>query len=174
MPASSKRYKVNPFIENMVIPVGSKNIQISSLGGDNNILVNQATGEIAGTHVVARKKVDNEKFIKTFADYMAFTFELTRAGNKALRVVMWAMQEYAISKDVVTLDKYMLEAFLEAHKDIDPPLTLSSPTFKRGLAELTQAKIIAKTQRAGMYFINPQCMFNGDRIAFTTVIEKQD
>ncbi len=46
-------------------------------------------------------------------------------------------------------------------------------TFKRGMNELEKAQIIAKTMRKGRYFINPNFMFNGDRIAFTTLIERK-
>ncbi len=162
------RHKTNPFAENMLIPVGKKNIQITALGEGSNILVNQSTGEVTGTHVVAHKKVDKEKFVKTFADYMAFTFELSKSGNKTLRVVMWAMKEYANGKDVVNLDKYTLEEFTVAHKD----LVISYSVFARGLGELVKAKIIAKAMRAGQYYINPNCMFNGDRVAFSTVLER--
>lgn len=165
------RHSTNPFLEHMVIPVGSKKVQIMPLGKDNNILLNQSTGEVTGTHVVATKRVDKAKFVKTFADYAAFTFDLTKAGNKALRVVMWAMQQGTPHKDQVILDKYTWEEFLNAHKDIDPPLTLSYPTFTRGLSELEKAKIIAKYVRAGTYYINPDVIFSGDRIAFTTVLE---
>lgn len=170
MTIKTVRHKTNPFIKDMIIPIGTKSVRISTLGKDSNILVNQATGEVAGTHVVAHKRVDKERFIKTFADYMAFTFDLTKAGNKTLRVVMWAVQEHSMAKDVVPLDRYTHEAFLEHYKD--KRLTLSYPTFTRGLNELEKAKIIAKTVRAGTYFINPNCMFNGDRIAFSTVIER--
>lgn len=170
------RYKQNPFIENMMIPVGTKKIRISSLGKDDNILVNQKTGEVSGTHVVAHRKVDTEKFVKTFADYMAFTFDLTKSGNKALRVVMWAVKEQALSKDTVVLDKYTLQEFLDGHgfssDESDSIPALSLATFGRGLAELEKSKIIAKTERVGVYFINPNCIFNGDRIAFTTMIER--
>ena len=179
MATKTIRHKTNPFIDEMVIPVGSKNVQISTLGSEHNILVNQHTGEVSGTHVIARKKVDTTKFLKTFADYMAFTFDLTRAGNKTLRVVMWAMQEQAVSKDTVILDKHAHQDFLACHgfsekegRSSKIP-SLSYPTFARGLGELEKAKIIAKTVRAGTYFINPSCMFNGDRIAFTTLIERK-
>ncbi|WP_259272006.1 hypothetical protein [Klebsiella pneumoniae] len=39
---------------------------------------------------------------------------------------------------------------------------------------MEKAKIIAKTMRQGRYFINPNFVFNGDRIAFTTVIERKN
>lgn len=165
------RHKENPFTEGMRMTVGSKSIRVSSLGKDDNILVNQVTGEVSGTHVVARKRVDKTKFVKTFSDYMAFTFDLTKAGNKALRVVMWATKQYAVGKDKVDLGRYTYDEFLEYYADSEPPLVLSYPTYTRGLAELEKAKIIAKTMRTGHYFLNPDCLFNGDRVAFSTVIE---
>jgi len=172
MSIKTERHKVNPFVEGMEMKVGSKSVQVSTLGKDDNILVNQATGEVTGTHIVARKRVDRTKFVKTFADYMAFTFDLTKAGNKALRVLMWATKQYAIGKDRVVLDRHTYEEFMEYYSDSEPPLVLSHSTFSRGLAELEAAKIIAKTMRVGHYFINPNCLFNGDRIAFSTVIER--
>lgn len=51
-------------------------------------------------------------------------------------------------------------------------MSLSIATLKRGITELEKAQIIAKTVRKGRYFINPNFIFNGDRIAFTTVIER--
>lgn len=147
-------------------------MQIMSLGDKDNVLINQSTGEQTGTHVVATKRVDKAKFVKTFADYMAFTFDLTKAGNKALKVVMWAMQQGTPHRDQVILDKYTWEEFLKAHQSVEPPLILSYPTFTRGLGELEKAKIIAKFMRAGTYYINPSCIFSGDRIAFTTVLER--
>ena len=71
------RYKENPFLKDMVIPVKDRKIQISPLGKDNNILVNQSTGEIIGTHVTTYKKVDGEQFIKLFTANIGLTFDLT-------------------------------------------------------------------------------------------------
>ncbi len=167
------RHENNPFSDGMEIQIGSKSVRVSTFGKDDNILVNQVTGEVTGTHVVARKRVDKTKFVKTFADYMAFTFDLTKAGNKALRVVMWATKQYAVGKDKVDLGKYTYEEFLKYYEDSAPPLVLSYPTFTRGLAELEKAKIIAKTMRTGRYFLNPNCMFNGDRVAFSTILERE-
>lgn len=172
MTLKTVRHETNPFIKNMIIPVGGKNIQISTLGKGRNIIIDQKTGEVTGTHVVARKKVDKEKFIKVFVDYMAMTFELTKSGNKALRVVMWAVQNQQIGKDTVMLDMHTYNSFIEEFKNKNIILDLSYTTFKRGLAEVEKAQIIAKTTRAGSYFINPQCIFNGDRVAFTTIIEQ--
>ena len=165
-----QRYKKNPFIENMLIPVKGKQVQISKLGKDDNILVNQSTGEIQGTHLTTYKKVDGEQFIKLFTANIALTFDLSAAGIKTFNVLLWVVQNEAISKDVVVLDQMMLDDFLSNQ---ERPLKLSIATFKRGLNELEKAQIIAKTMRKSFYYINPNFVFNGDRVAFTTLIEKK-
>lgn len=170
---SGARYKSNPFLQDMIIPAKGKQIRLSSLGNENNILVNQSTGEVHGTHVTTYKKVDGEQFVKLFTANIALTFDLSAQGIKAFSVLMWAIQYGCIAKDEVYLDTHTREEFIEAHGNEEKPLRLSQPTFARGLAELTKAQIIAKTLRQGVYWINPNFVFNGDRIAFTTVIEKK-
>lgn len=164
------RYEANPFIEDMIVPVRGQRVQISKLGSDDNVLVNQTTGEVTGTHLTTYKRVDSEQFIKLFTANIALTFELGAAGIKAFSVLAWILQDRSISKDLVPMDKFVLEDFLKSQ---EKKLKLSPPTFARGLAELEKAKIIAKHVRIGWYFINPNFVFNGDRVAFTTVIERK-
>lgn len=167
------RYKSNPFLANMIIPVKGRQVRLSPLGQKDNILVNQSTGEVQGTHVTTYKRVDGAQFIKLFAANIALTFDLSAPGIKAFTVVMWCLQHKALSKDEIHLDTFTREDFIEAHKDSKRPLRLSQATFSRGLAELTKAQVIAKTMRQGVYWINPNFAFNGDRIAFTTLIERK-
>ena len=169
---SDGRYRTNPFLEGMIIPVKGKQVRLSKLGKDDNILINQSTGEVLGTHVTTYKPADAEQFVKLFTANIALTFDLKSPGIKAFSVLLWSVQNKALSKDEVPLDVLVLEEFTEAHIRKEPPLRLSQATFLRGLAELVRAQIIAKTMRQGWYFINPNFIFNGDRIAFTTVIEK--
>lgn len=168
------RYKTNPFIEDLSITYKSKQVSVSALGKDNNILVNQETGEVTGTHVVTYKKVDSAEFIKLFAKNIALTFELSGAGFKTLMVLVWVMQNNTINRDNVTLDQYTFDDFHSSHGVGDPPLVsnFAISTFKKGLAELVRAKIIANSVRRGDYFINPNFVFNGSRIAFTNAIER--
>ena len=167
------RHEVNPFVDGMNIPVKRKNVQVSRLGKESNVLVNRYTGEEHGTHVTTYRKVDAEQFVKLFTANVALTFNLKPAGIKALSVLIWTVQKSAINKDLIMLDKYVLAEFMEAHKDNEPPLKLSAATFLRGLAELESAKIIAKNIRKGWYFINPNFVFSGDRIAFSQIIERE-
>jgi hypothetical protein len=170
---SVTRHKFNPFLSDMIVPVKNKQVRLSRLGREDNVLVNQGTGEILGTHVTTYKRVDGEQFVKMFTANIAMTFDLSSSGIKAFTVLMWAVQHRALAKDELDLDGLTLVEFMEAHKDREPQLKLSSATFGRGLAELEKAQIIAKTLRQGRYFINPNFVFNGDRIAFTTVIERK-
>jgi len=171
---SLQRYETNPFIADMVIPVKGKQVKVSSIGKEDNIVVNQSTGEVQGTHLTTYKKVDGAQFVKLFTANIALTFELSAAGIKSFTLLLWVVQHKAISKDEVDLDKLMLDSFVSAHEGGSKPLKLSLATFKRGINELEKAQIIAKTLRKGRYFINPNFVFNGDRIAFTTLIERAD
>ena len=166
---SVRRYTTNPFLEGMVVPVKGKSVKLSRLGTDDNVLVNQATGEVQGTHVVTYKKVDQEQFVKLFTANIALTFDLNAAGIKAFNILTWAVQSQGMGRDEVDLDQYTLEAFLANH----PGANLSIATLRRGLRALEAANIIARTRRAGRYFINPNFIFNGDRVAFTTLIERK-
>lgn len=173
MSAHTCRYKTNPFLLDMIIPVRGKQIKISKMGNDDNVLVNQSTGEVHGTHITTYKRVDSEQFVKLFTANIALTFNLTSPGIKVFSVVLWSLQNNALSKDEIDLDSLVLEDFIETHAEQSQSLKLSMATFKRGLNELEKSKIIAKTQRKGRYFINPNFVFNGDRIAFTTLIERK-
>lgn len=164
------RHEKNPFLGDMIVPVKGRQVRLSRLGKDDNVLMNQSTGEVLGTHVTTYKAVDGEQFVKLFTANIGLAFDLTSAGIKVFTVLMWTVQNTALARDEVMLDAVTLERFL---REQDNKKQLSLTTFRRGLAELTEAQIIAKTVRQGIYFINPNFIFNGDRIAFTTLIERK-
>ena len=166
------RYDTNPFTDELNLPISKKQVKVSPIGKDQNVLINQETGEIRGTHVTTYKKVDSEQFVKIFTANISLTFGLKAAGIKAFTILCWAVQHHSINKDLVQLDSFALAEFIEEHKKSSPPLKLSLSTFKRGLLELETAQIIAKNKRLGHFFINPNFVFNGDRIAFTQIIER--
>lgn len=162
------RYKENPFIDDLNLSVRSKQVRVSRLGKDQDVMVNEDTGEVRGTVVSTFKKVDDEQFVKLFTANIALTFDLTAAGIKAFNVVIWLIQNKAIERDIIAIDKFVLEDFNEVHNK-----KLSKAVLYRGLDNLIQCKIIARARREGDYFINPSFMFNGDRIVFATIIERK-
>jgi hypothetical protein len=164
------RFKENPFIDEMIIPMGTKSVKLQSLGKNDNIIVNQGTGESMGTAITTYKKVDADQFVKLFVGNIALTFDLNSAGIKAFNVLMWMVQYKAIAKDLVYLGEPEMDDFLKENPNIKE---FKRATFSRGLKQLVDAKIIAHAQRQGMYFINPSFCFNGSRLAFTNIIEKR-
>lgn len=100
------------------------------------------------------------------------TFDLNSPGIKTFGMLAWAIQNDALQKDLVALDKFTCEAFIEFNQVRGLVIKLSMATMSRGLRELEKSKIIAKSLRAGYYFINPSFVFNGDRIVFTQIIER--
>lgn len=164
------RHSTNPFVKDLVINKKAKQVKVSTLNKDRNILINQETGEIRGTHVVTYKQVDDAEFVKLFAANIGLTFDLNAAGIKAFTVLIHVVQYSAIERDLVLLDSYTLEEFLKTN----PDKKLSTATFHRGLNDLEKAQIIAKATRKGYYYINPNFVFNGNRIAFTTAIQRKN
>lgn len=163
------RYKENPFIKDLEIKTRSKRVKVSKMGKDDKVdLVNTETGEHHGTYITTTKRVDEEQFLKLFSSNIALTFDLKPAGIKAFSVLCFVTQNKAIERDLVTIDKYVLEDFNEEHQK-----KLSKAVLYRGLTQLIDAKILARARKEGDYFINPNFVFNGDRIVFSSVIEKQ-
>lgn len=166
-----KRYEHSPFSpKTMVIPKKGKAIKIaSSLGKNKDIaLINTASGEEFETHISTYRTVDSDRFIKIFTQNIKMIFDLSATGIKAFNVLLFAMQYQSRDNDIVDLDKLTLEDFVkETNKN------MSLATFYRGLNELENNQIIAKHLRKGRYFINPHFVFNGDRIAFTTVLMRE-
>lgn len=163
-----ERFKENPFIEDMHLSVRSKSIKLSRLGRSGAVeAIDMNTGEHHGTYIGSTKRVDEEQFVKLFVSNIALTFDLKAAGIKAFNVLMYVMQN-TIEKDKVFIDRLVLDDFNEIYQK-----KLSRAVLYRGLAELVECKIIARSLREGEYFINPNFVFNGDRIVFATIIEKK-
>lgn len=158
------KYRNSPFIGD-TFNVKTKSKQVS-IGKNDNIIINQTTGEISATHVITYKQVDASQFIKIFTDNIALTFELKNAGRKVFDMLLRTLQKNSIGKDVVNLTTYEREEF-----EIEFKVKLSQSVFSRGIIELIDHKILANTFKTGTFFINPNFIFNGDRVAFTNAYE---
>ena len=91
-----KRYENNPFYADMLVPVKQRKVQLSRLGKDNNIIINESTGETQGTAITTYRKVDADQFVKIFTSNIKMIFELTAAGNKAFTVLLWTVQHLSL------------------------------------------------------------------------------
>lgn len=180
------RYSKNPFVEKEGIILDLKKKQVR-IGSDSQVsLINHSTEEISSTHLMTYQKVDASEFIKIMMHEIAAMCELSSQGVKMLSALCWSMNRNSvINKDIVRMDQYEYEDYMEYLKEIDKekPLkkgdgspksrTFSAPVWAAGLKNLENCKIIAKNKRKGHYYINPNFIFNGDRVAFTKVYEKE-
>ena len=168
-----QRFEENPYTKDLIINLHSKKktVQISADEGRNNVLFNQVTGEVRGTQITSYRKVDTEQFVKIFAGGVSSIFDLTSAGNKALCLLFHVTQRYATNVDIVPVDAEEIEKF---NKFTKKKLTMS--TVMRGIKELIKIQIVARAKRRGHYFINPNYIFNGNRLTFvqTFIRERTD
>lgn len=172
--AGNTRYKQNPFTKELTVSSKKQKLKVSNSAQINDeTWINNTTGELATTQLYTYKEVDETQFVKLFTQNIALTFNLTSAGLKALNVLIYAVQYKAINKDRVELTEYTLADFLESENQKGNKFVLSRPSFTRGISELTKANILARCERAGDYFINPNFVFNGDRLLFVNAIKKK-
>lgn len=151
-----QRYKENPFIANTSTNTKIGTRRITNKGGDKLMIMSEQ-GEIlapAGFHHVV--EVDKTEFVKLFKNGVKAFKSLSPAGSKVFSVLYDNMQKN-IGADEIDL------LFLDIKQETDP---MSQATFYRGLNELIEGEFLASTLRTGRYFINPDFVFNGNRLAF--------
>ena len=157
-----ERFEKNPFLSGA--EVATKTRRVTNKRGDM-MLVNSNTGEIQ-TQIAGfweAEEVDSTKFIKLFIRGVKALKELTGAGTKVFEVLYINVQEN-IGKDRV------LMSFAEVDQALTP---MSESTFMRGMRELVEKKFIAATPTLGVYWLNPDFVWNGDRLAFVKEYRKK-
>jgi hypothetical protein len=148
-------YDVNPFMQGTTIK--TKTRRVTNKRGDM-MLVNANTGEVQApiAGFWEAEEVDSTKFIKLFVNGVKALAELTNAGTRVFELLYIEMQNN-IGKDQIYLSYSGLDKNLKA---------ISRSTFSRGLAELIEKRFIAAMPAVGWYWVNPDFIWNGDRLAF--------
>ena len=152
-------YPENPFMAE----VKTRSRRITNRRGDM-MLVNTESGEVAApiAGFWESEVVDATQFVKLFVNGVKALKELTSAGTKVFEILYYKVQD-AIGKDSVYL------SFTGIKQQITP---ISMSTYKRGLAELIDKKFLAATPEQGRFWLNPDFVFNGDRLAFVKAYRK--
>ncbi len=149
----TKLYEYNPFVHEVQV----KSRKVTNERGDM-MLIDKATGEINApiAGFWESKEVDSSSFVKLFVNGVKALAELSNAGTKVFEVLYMEIQRNA-GKDKIYLH----------YKNLDRnEAILSERTYRRGLAELLEKKFIALTPIVGWYWVNPDFVWNGDRLAF--------
>lgn len=154
-------YDVNPFMQGTAIK--TKTRRVTNKRGDM-MLVNANTGEVQApiAGFWEAEEVDSTKFIKLFVNGVKALAELTNAGTRVFELLYIEMQNN-IGKDQIYLSYSGLDKNLK---------TISRSTFSRGLAELIEKRFIAAMPAVGWYWVNPDFIWNGDRLAFVKEFRK--
>jgi hypothetical protein len=153
----AKRYETNPFVGNALSNSKSGVRRITSKDGHRMMVVSESSGEIvAPAGFWQAEEVDRSQFVKLYVNGVKAFKELTGSGAKVFEVLYLEIQKN-IGKDRVFL------SFTWLDQAVTP---MSESTFMRGMKELISKSFIAETMTTGWYFINPDYLWNGDRLAF--------
>lgn len=151
------RYERNPFLAHAVANTSTGVRKISNSDGNRMMMVSENTGEIlAPAGFWHAQEVDKTAFVKLFINGVKALKDLTGAGTKVFEVLYLRVQE-SIGKDQLWI------TFPSLDQSVTP---MSEATFYRGMRELIEKDFIAESLTPGLYFLNPDFLWNGDRLAF--------
>ena len=162
-------YEENPFLD---VLTGQKSQKTEILYDGKQAVIHRETGEIQEEKLaVARIKwVEAEQFVKVYTANMSLFFDLSRPSQRVCEFVVHQMsQNSSINNDRLIL-------YYDDYKEFCKEKSIggtSANTFNRGLRELAGKALIAKGNRANLWFINPAVIFNGDRARFITEVRKR-
>lgn len=151
-----QRYATNPFVSGAATNCKVGQRRISNKKGDKFMVVSEA-GEVvapAGFHEVV--EVDKTQFVKLYINGVKAFQGLKAPGTKVFEIIYRAVQK------VPGTDQIWLH-FMAVQQEITP---ISESTFYRGLRELLDKGFLAESTAPGMFFLNIDYMFNGNRLAF--------
>lgn len=156
-------YEVNPFLSNAVANTKQGGRRISNKDGNRMMVVSESTGEvIAPAGFWQYEEVDKTQFVKLYVNGVKAFKGLTNAGTKVFEVLYLEIQKN-IGKDKI----YM--GYSQLDHDITP---MSEATFNRGMKELVEKAFLAAMPAISWYWLNPDFIWNGDRLAFVKEYRK--
>jgi len=153
-------YPRNPFVVGGMVKTKTK--RLTNKRGD--MMVVGETGEIIApvAGFWQAQEVDAAKFVKLYVNGVRAFKELTNAGTRVFEVLYLEVQKN-IGQDRVYL----------SFTSLDDGVKLSQATFTRGMRELIDKGFVAPTESIAWYWLNPDFMWNGDRLAFVREYRKK-
>lgn len=116
------------------------------------------TGEITEGSMafVNAETVDRERFVKVYLEGMNAYERLKTTGRKVFMLLFAQMRENMNQPGIL-----LSRAAARRHN-----ITINESDFTRGIIQLINCEFIWRSEDANMYWINPEYMFNGNRITF--------
>lgn len=157
------KYNQNPFIADAASNTKQGVKRISNKDGNRMMIVSENTGEIiAPAGFWQAQEVDKTQFVKLYINGVKAFKDLTGAGTKVFEVLYLKVQE-SIGKDFLYL------SLTEIDQQASP---MSKATYMKGMKELIIKGFIAESMVQNKYYLNPDYMWNGDRLAFVKEYRK--
>ncbi|MDR4899391.1 hypothetical protein RF656_22030 [Yersinia kristensenii] len=158
---------LNPFCFETELKIETRKRNLTVSRG-TELIERRDTGKSYFANIVHTQEVDKEEFIKLYTSQIKAYFDLTKTAYKVFFIFLRIYQD-AIGKDHFYLS---CKKAMSLAEKIDH-FVLSESIFYRGIKELIEKRIIAKTNEKNWYFINPAIVFNGDRARFVSEIVKK-
>lgn len=158
---------LNPFCYETELKIETRKRNLTVSRG-TEFIEKENAGKSYFANIVHTQEVDKEEFIKLYTSQIKAYFDLTKTAYKVFFIFLRIYQD-AIGKDHFYLS---CKKAMSLAEKIDH-FVLSESIFYRGVKELIEKRIIAKTNEKNWYFINPAIVFNGDRARFVSEIIKK-
>lgn len=151
------KHLVNPFLPDAAANTneGTKRRTLTSKDGSQLMVTSQSGEHLAPAGFWHTQEVDKTQFIKLYVNGVKAFAGLSSAGAQVFGLVYVALQKTP-GKDFIYL------SFQDLDQEITP---IAKATFMRGMKEILLKGFLAETVVSGRYFINPDYVFNGDRLA---------
>lgn len=148
------KHTKNPFVEQPYFKMETKRQTIIA-GSSNKLIVDADTGVTEGITIMHKfKEVDKNQFVKIYLSEIKSLFELSKAGLKTFAYVLHCLK---INEAEAYINISELMVYCQYKQ---------SNQAYRGLGELMANNIIAMSKRVNIWYVNPNFIFNGDRVAF--------
>ncbi len=149
----------NPFIESFSVEIRKKSITVAA----GLSIADKENNEVKAGAVAMFQEVDTEEFLKIYTQNIKTLFDLSSTAQKILMPLMLEIQKNA--KNVAHIYFSLTDAQHNCEQLGLKPV--SQPTYNRGINELIEREFIAiNAKGSNWYWINPNILFNGDRIRF--------
>ena len=154
---------INPFLTGIVDDIVAKKTR-KVAGFKFQDVVNQDTGEIDTQTMFilgTKKEVDKAEFAKLYKNSFGLFYGLSKSSLDLL--------DYITENIRYNNDRICLVVI-----DIVEQKKMGYSTVYRSITQLIEKKLLAKADRIGCYYINPQVFFKGDRIILFNEYIKKD
>lgn len=152
-------YADNPFLESFAIQIQRKSMTVAA----GLSIKDKDNQDVSAGAVAMYKEVDVEEFLKIYVKNIKILFDLSAPAQKTIIPLMHVIQKTA--KDIA----HIFFSFRDAQQacldlDLKP---ISKATYHRGIKDLIDANFLAVHINGPFwYWINPNILFNGDRVRF--------